>query len=75
VTRALPQYSDVGQRIADTWPNVDRGSIVLEHVTTGRRELLHACPVHSYFAIVMVGSVAYRFGRTLTPGRTSAAAR
>jgi hypothetical protein len=71
----LRTYTDLGLRIADCWPNVDIGSIVLEHTITGRRELFHACARTSPFAVCLVGPRAYQFGRVLAPGRISPGAR
>jgi hypothetical protein len=56
-------YQDAGYRIVGTWPDVHRGTIVLED-EDGKRELWARNP-HFAGYVVTIGGVGYEFVRSL----------
>ena len=56
--------NESGYVIDATWPDVDRGSIVLRDVETGKRELWHLSDDYAGYVIEIEGC-GYEFGRSL----------
>jgi hypothetical protein len=62
-SQSRESYQDAGYRIVATWPEVDRGHVVLMD-ETGKRELWVRRPDYAGY-VVTINGIGYEFVRSL----------